>query len=89
MELALLLVVLCIVELVFTVWYLSKQRIYAKSAKTLSDRVDVLEKHVVRLTESISGFDDSGEALPDVSSITPDDVETANKLLAALGYKRG
>lgn len=86
MELALLLVVLVVFELVFTIWFLARQRSIFLDRERLDSRVDLLEKHVARLAESLGDVEEVSPV--DISGVSPDDVAAAEKMLAALGYKR-
>lgn len=88
MELALLLILLVIVELVLSVWFLSRQRSYFK-------RIHTLEMQVSKLAEVVSSFGlESGT--DDVlqvdatllDGIGADDMAKADALLSALGYRR-
>lgn len=99
MELALLLIVLVIAELVLTVWFLARQKGYIADLKALTGVVQTLEHDVTLLGEG--GLLDSGTAhgaasdgtqavasnsLQDlVSQATPEDLEKAQAILKSLG----
>ena len=90
MELALILVLLVIAELVVSVWMLAKHKQYMK-------RVTRLERNVRKLAEVMqdmasdkdavvqSGADNQQDLASLVAKATPDDIEQAQKVLAALG----
>ena len=99
MELALLLIVLVIVELALTVWFLARQKGYTADLKALTGVVQTLEHDVTLLGEG--GLLDAGTArgaasdasqapsadtLQDlVSQATPEDLEKAQAILKGLG----
>lgn len=99
MELALLLIVLVIVELALTVWFLARQKGYTADLKALTGVVQTLEHDVTLLGEGC--LLDSGAArgavtdgaqaatadtLQDlVSQATPDDLMKAQAILKGLG----
>lgn len=99
MELALLLIVLVIVELALTVWFLARQKGYNADLKALTGVVQTLEHDVTVLGEG--GLLDSGavhgtaadanetaetQTLQDlVSQATPEDLAQAQAILKSLG----
>lgn len=99
MELALLLVVLVIVELALTVWFLARQKGYNERLQALTGVVQTLEHDVSLLGEG--GLLDAGtvhgaaaddkaatetQTLQDlVSQATPEDLAKAEAILKSLG----
>lgn len=93
MELALILVILVIAELVVSVWMLAKH-------KTWDKRVSRLERNARKMAEvladmasdkdaDISGGTANEQDLASiVASATPEDIEQAQKVLAALGISK-
>lgn len=91
MELALLLVLVVIVELAITVFMLARHKDYLR-------RVSRLEKNVRKMAEVLndivgsedgslggSGLDSGGDLASLVKQATPEDIEQAQAVLAALG----
>ena len=98
MELALLLIFLVIVELVFTVWFLARQRDVRKNEKVIVERVKRLEKNVTKLAEVLQdmSYDVSGPqedyqsnaSLADlVAQATPEDIAKAQSILKSFGME--
>lgn len=97
MELAFLLIVLVIAELVLTVFLLSRHKYYNKNVDALSKRCLRLERNVKKLAEVINDMSNgvniedglqgaSTDSLSDlVASATPEDIEQANEILKKLG----
>lgn len=97
MELALLLVLLVILELAFTVWFLARQSSIKKSERLLAKRVTRLEKNITKMAEVIQDMsydadelesDDNATLSDLVAAATPEDVAKANEILKALGLDK-
>lgn len=100
MELALLLVVIVIVELVFTVWFLARQKGYKAQVEALTGEVQALEHDVSILGENVfmdaktlrgvaadSAKKDETQTLQNlVSQATPEDLLKAQELLKSMGF---
>lgn len=96
MGLALFLVVLVVLELALTVWFLARQREYRGSIVAIRGRVSKLERNVVKMAEVLRDLsedapdmpvsDDGAVNLADlVSKATPEDFEQAQEVLRSLG----
>lgn len=97
MELAFLLIVLVIAELVLTVFLLARHKMYNKNIEALSKRCLRLERNVKKLAEVINDMSNgvniedgiqgvTADSLSDlVASATPEDIEQANEILKKLG----
>lgn len=98
MELALLLILLVIVELVLTVILMARHRQYINQQRSFEKRVARLEKNLTRLAEFVKDHEnvddlsrfsqkDSVDDTLDVlaSQISPDDIEKAQELLRNMG----
>lgn len=90
MELAILLILLVLVELVITVWLLAKHREYLRRVHVMESRIDGWCENVDSCN---CGHSCAREPLAapsaDVSELvkhaTPEDIEQARQVLAALG----
>lgn len=97
MELAFLLIVLVIAELVLTVFLLARHKMYNKNIEGLSKRCLRLERNVKKLAEVINDMSNgvniedglqgaTADSLSDlVTAATPEDIEKANEILKQLG----
>lgn len=97
MELAFLLILLVIVELVLTVFLLARHKMYNKNIDALGKRCMRLERNVKKLAEYVNSMSNgvniedvlqgsSNDSLSDlVAQVTPEDIEQANVILKNMG----
>lgn len=93
MELALLLVFVVIVELVVTVWLLANIKSYKRKVVRLERNVAKLANVVADVSKDavlpVSPAEDSADSIAEmVDNATPEDLEQAQTLLAALGIRK-
>ena len=93
MELALLLVFVVIAELVVTVWMLASVKSYKRKVSRLERNVSKLANVVKDMSKDavlpVSSPTDSADSIAQmVASATPEDLEQAQTILAALGINK-
>lgn len=93
MELAVILVLLVIAELVISVWMLARHRLYLKEIAIMRDELTQAQMFYSQLSDSGSGYGVAPDVTPAgsvadmVSQATPDDLAKAQQLLTSLGVK--
>lgn len=83
MELALILILLVVAELVVSVWMLARHKDYLRRVKVLENRVDGLAKDTLVSGERLADRPEDVASL--VQRATPEDIAQAQQILAALG----
>lgn len=93
MELALILVLIVIAELIVTVWMLARHKTYLKKVSRLERNVRKMAEVLADMaSDKDAGISDDTASEQDlvslVASATPEDIEQAQKVLAALGLSK-